>query len=130
MTPLKKKTVKKKKINHLKVIVNDLTKKINLGVKYLDNKLGRKVWLQKVDETRLDLSNSHTCVIGQAFGDFWKDMGDDNPEKAIDCGFNVKDSDSDEYHGYAVMDILTHLWHCRIVGLKIEEGIELATIRN
>lgn len=135
------------KKNWLKVIVAEYSKRVNKGVAFLDKKMGRRKWLQKIDEQKLRLNSADMCMLGQAYGDFWidfveSDTGDRSEGEvagglttveAAERGFylddNLKKEDEsygETWHGFDGYDILTHLWHCRIVGLKVEAGIELA----
>lgn len=129
----KKKVVKRRTVNHLKKIVAEFSERIDKGVRFLDRRLGRKVWLQRIDEQKLNLQKSNICMLGQAYGDFWNSLGvlKITEEKSCAMGF-LLDDDIDGFpqspHGFDGYDILTHLWHCRVVGLKINAGMALAEI--
>lgn len=140
---VKKKVSKKKPVNRLKQVVDEYMSRIDAGVEFLDSTLGRRNWLSKLNESQLDLESGHVCVLGQAYGNFWKSVirpdGESahvpqaglTEEEAAEYGFYLDDDIpgyEQEPHGLGGYDILTHLWHCRIVALKVEEGMALAEI--
>lgn len=51
--------------------IESLKKNVERGVIFLDKKLGRKLWLSKIKEEKLDMASTKTCICGQAFGSFW-----------------------------------------------------------
>ena len=87
-----------------------LNKRIDQGVKWLDKKLGRKVWLRKIKTKSLDLSNSFDCIYGQLFGNFF--AGIDKLGLGLTrLGFATNNKD---------YDLLTKLWvkHIKILRKK------------
>lgn len=133
-------------------MVGILNKRISKGITYLDKRFGRNVWLPKINEGLLDLSDGEVCMTGQAFDEHWegfiaelvkKSVGktpdqlrDDNQwdkadkaenkamDKATTYGFFLSDEDTDE-EGYSY-DVLTRLWFLRISEMKILAGLEIS----
>lgn len=67
------------------LLLRILPKRIEKGVRYLDNKVGRKEWLSRINVLKLDLGNEHTCVCGQVFGDFFYQFSE--TKKGVPLGF-------------------------------------------
>lgn len=59
------------------------------GVKWLDKKYGREVWMKKIKIKKLDLSLPHTCIIGEIEGDYVKrhQIGLGSNRKCKELGF-------------------------------------------
>lgn len=139
MAPTKK-VIKKKNATspkNIKQLMAVFNPRIDKGVRYLDKKLGRLVWLEKIDETKLDVSRSTVCVCGQLFDDFWdhimaeaghpgmerSELTDEETQKilkkhSIPFGFSIEDSIEAEFD-YA-WDVLTRLWFIKISILRLE----------
>ncbi len=90
---------------------------IEKGIKYLDKKFGRKVWVKKIDLKKLDLSAPGVCVIGQSFKDYFSEVSgsrDDSVSSTYNSkyGFDVLPDQTADY------DLLTYLWFNKIAILK------------
>ena len=96
-------------------------KAIVKGVAALDKKFGKKKWLKEIDEEILNLGDVRACVCGQVFGTYgaarFGRKIDMSKEFAIAHGFEKN------YEGFANnnndYDLLTRLWHMKIVELKL-----------
>lgn len=89
---------------------------VNAGVKFLDEKLGRDVWLGRVNTRRLDLSDNTCCVVTQASGENYNA----NPlhlflREKIGLGFQI-DIEDEEYD--MNMRSLTEAWKKKIIELR------------
>ncbi len=106
----------------LKKVTDKYFKRIDKGIEWLDDNIGRKQWLKKVDWRILDLSNSETCMLGQAFGDFWNKVrnDDDNDSKKMSqkksstLGF-LLDKNRMEDESY---DLLSRCWIIKLMKLN------------
>lgn len=148
-------TVKNKKL--LDSALRLMNSRITKGVAYLDSRFKRDNWLNEMDEGKLDVSDSHTCITGQAFDDHWEGFRDEMYKKMTgktqdefcdECdekndyskldkvsykfeklasGYGFMLTEVDEKNPYITYDNLTRLWFNRISIMKMEAGIDLAT---
>lgn len=101
-----------------------LTKRVRLGIAYLDKEMPGWEW--KIDTDRLNLNDETSCVLGQAYENFWRkilteehgtDDGEENRlslSQAMRRGFYVFERESDlDYYTY-----LTYIWSDLIKKLK------------
>ncbi len=114
------------KLKNESKLVKLFNARINKGVKYLDKKLGRKVWLEKIDVLKLDLENTYVCIVGQAFIDGWNQVANGNLEikKAEQLGFYVGKEKLTSNEVQNRYDLLTYLWAKKLVALKFKNGFK------
>jgi hypothetical protein len=91
---------------------------IEAGAKLLDEKLGQG-WEDRLDLEKLDLGDDCNCIVGQLYGNFWKDAprlfpeGSNVIKASISHGFNtdpVYDPDADD----GILHALTLEWKAYI----------------
>jgi len=99
-----------------------LVERIRIGMKYLDKALPGWEW--KINLDFLDLNSGSSCVLGQAYGNFWdkvlqsdeENNGEKMSERAAENkGFILSGYLSDTDWGY---DVLTRLWSKKIKELR------------
>lgn len=132
---MKQTNAQKQYAKDAKATVKLLAPRIEAGIKYLDKR--KKGWLSGINEQKLSLANNKICILGQVFGDYWSQVRSSSDSRAsggrraltekesIKYGFYLESSKFGLVSGY---DLLSHMWHCRLVALKIERGIELSYI--
>lgn len=108
-----------KNVTEVKAI---LVERIRLGMKYLDRVLPGWEW--KIDTELLDLNSGTSCILGQAYGNFWNKVleygespdGEKMSEQAAENkGFILSGYLSDTDWGY---DVLTRLWVKKVKELR------------
>ena len=135
-----KKAAKAKYPKKAKELIALLNLRVDAGVRYLDKKMGRDAWLDKIDERQLDLGDSHACVCGQLFESFWSHVYDEAGKQrstttaaeeeilvakhAVKYGFYLEDELYNIVGGY---DMLTRLWFIRVSMLRMERGMDVKT---
>ncbi len=114
-----KKTKKVKKVSRTNLFAS-YEKRVLKGIKWLNkNKPG---WYNKFDFSMFDLKNVKVCVLGQAYGDYWKVVSSTGSKKltvkqAVDMGFNEQnDWGGDGEQG--AWDLLSQIWWFHIAKLK------------
>lgn len=103
----------------LKNTARILSKRIEKGVKFLDKVKGKN-WIRNIDLKKLNLEDTNVCVCGQLFIDYWEAENkhfESNKDIAAIYGFNSYQFDYDEE---IFFDILTNLWYCRILSLRLK----------
>lgn len=109
----------------------ELTNRINRGVKFLDSKFKRKVWLNRINLGHFILDSNRKCVLGQVYSEKYNSDVNEIVEKIglsrkipgkwddVLCGFNC-----DEYNykdigmeGYDER-LLESLWYVKLSELK------------
>lgn len=98
-----------------KIVCASANKRITRGIAWLDKKLGRKKWLKKIDLEKLNIDDTHVCILGQAFGDYFRivvyggfnrrDKIELSSVQAAHMGFNTSNESG---------EILTYLWYMRL----------------
>lgn len=152
----KKLTIAEKKAQvEFKKMVKMLDARITKGIKFLDDKFGRMVWLPRINEAKLDLESGNTCMTGQAYDGHWDEFLESMEKKVL--GKSLDDFDDSDYddddetaqdraqeklHKFAASlgfyltnqdeedknlkyDVLTRLWFARVSIMKMEAGLEI-----
>jgi hypothetical protein len=107
-------------------------KEIERGAAILDHE--HPGWELLIDTSTLQLSSSHSCVLGQVWGNFWNAVGDiaefdRGNVKPEDCGFLIPFFCSDDHrkHGYddsCCWSQLTEDW-ITFVKQRLNEGVNI-----
>ncbi len=126
---MKKKATKKVKITE-EYLVKLFRRRIEKGIKFLDDKLGRSVWLSRIEAMKLDLGQGDVCICGQAFVEGWdgtvQTYFDGEYDKAAPYGFFIEDEIAElpkwSDKGY---DLLSYLWAKKLVALKFKNGFKI-----
>lgn len=116
-------------------LVSKYDRRITAGIQFLDAKFGRKRWLKKMDERKLDLAHGGVCMAGQLYEKHWSGFLDEMSAKhntsrivAQDIGekygFYINSEKEQNEGGY---DILTRLWFSRISVLRIQAAMGVLT---
>ncbi len=88
--------------------------RIKRGIAWLDKKMGRKNWSEKIDLDELNLVSPSTCMIGETMENY--------------CNYPYSDKDAEKKGFYIInagvndYSILTSLWKAALIRLGI--GIE------
>ena len=113
-------------VKEIKVIRKDYTSRINEGIAWLD--LNNPSWLKKINVELLNLQGTSTCILGQAYKDFWESESN----AAVSGGLSVAGSNRLAFSligevdddGDSKYDILTMLWYEKLVRLRKQRGLD------
>lgn len=81
--------------------MSDSMLSVKRGAAWMD--LNHPGWARKIDLSKLDMNNCHTCVIGQAVGNYFDELYKiddvaelDADDWAVEHGFNAYDGENNE----------------------------------
>lgn len=111
-----------------------LTKRVALGVKFLDGYMGREAWLPKIESEKLNLADGNTCMVGQLFPQHVRQMrsnftafvnsGALSKSDAVKCGFLLPEKPTFPWSpNHFDYDILTSLWLEKMAELKNPKSV-------
>lgn len=115
-----------KNITNVNQLAPIFAKRINKGVKWLDNRYhGREDWMAKINISKLDMADRYVCMCGQVFGDYFS-VFNSFTEDQIDLGFQIEEEVSDKFeHAF---DLLTYMWFIKLTELnekKFKNGFKI-----
>lgn len=92
---------------------------VDRGVAFLDERLGRDMWLDRIDPETLDVSLVYSCVVCQVTGlNFSNGLralrGSHDTDWSVQCGFMTRSCGIDGYHA------LTIAWLAKVQELRAE----------
>lgn len=92
--------------------------RVRAGIAYLDATEGRRdtkrVWLNKINLNRLDLSDDKSCILGQVDGDYSAGKAKRGLKLSWPLGFNIGAD--------GTFPLLTRLWKTEIRKLRRKGG--------
>ena len=106
----------------LKLTRQELKKRINLGVEWLDNVIPD--WYVAIELDRLNMNQPRSCICGQVFSDFWKVIiGGISGRKKGESKYGMSRLEAERRGFYLIgydryYDMLTSLWLEKIVVLR------------
>lgn len=91
-----------------------LARRVQRGIKFLNEREGNEEWKERIDLKTLDLSDWTMCVVGQLYGDFTDNPTSTTAEEDGKYGFGVgrlgHPSPEDKNYYGRVYDVLTEEW--------------------